>query len=110
MVYLVLSEAAEGVGAGVAGVGTTLLGLRIGLRVSGRVARFAAAGSVGRNSGPGWPQPLTSDAPKRQQANMAACAAAGATPLAGRGVRGAFRMSERMPRHLPDRNLNILKL
>jgi len=74
MVYWVLSGAGEGVGegAGEAGVGTTLLGLRIGLRVSGRVARFAAAGSVGRKSGPGCPQPLTSDAPKRQQANMAA--------------------------------------
>jgi len=55
-----------------AGVGATLLGLRIGLRASGRVARFAAAGSVGKYKGPGWPQALTSDTPKRQLAHMAA--------------------------------------
>lgn len=49
-----------GVVAGVvAGAGVALGGLRSGFMASGRVARFAAAGSVGRYRGPGWPQPTS---------------------------------------------------
>ena len=45
-------------------------GLRIGFSSSGSVARLAAAGSVGRYSGPVWPQP-DSQANEASDANEA---------------------------------------
>lgn len=45
--------------AGEEGAGVLLGGVRKGFKVSGKVARLAAAGSVGRYRPPGWPQALS---------------------------------------------------
>jgi len=58
-------EGASGVAGGAAGAGLAAGGwvaccrCTNGVSVCGRVARWAAAGSVGRNNGPRWPQPAT---------------------------------------------------
>jgi hypothetical protein len=49
----------SGAALGVAGVGWRGTWLEPGRKVSGRVARPAAAGSVGKYSGPCWPQPAS---------------------------------------------------
>ena len=85
--------------------GVTLGGLRSGFMASGRVARFTAAGSVGRYSGPGWPQPTSKANPRvaRTAFNERGWGLRKTpTTLALRGDGSALKM--------PERLLNILKL
>ena len=82
-----------GVGAGraegadeLAGEFGVCAGLRIGFNNSGSVARLAAAGSVGRYSGPVWPQP-------ESQANEASDANEASLDNGTRGVNVPKRVS-----------------